>query len=234
MFHDEQNLRATQEECYSVAVGSSNLRHDPVRPGAVQMLIAAGISPHSLGTALMRLRTEWDSTAKPMPATVEQLRAIAATFQREGNGLVIVEKVGDSEALEEVTPMVAATRQADGWYAGELARLLGRLKSLPIVRGELLRWTAAEGIEGGPHVVAAVLLWWLNGACPVCKGVRKKVVEGTGRTSSKNCSKCRGLGESQVPHGFLGRKVLGYIRHCQSNAAKHLRDIRWRHQLTSR
>jgi hypothetical protein len=231
---DDVNAPPTIEEGYGTAIGSSNLKFDAERPGAVQLIIAAGLSPHMLGSALMRLRTEWDTVAKPVPATPEQLRALAASYPREPGGLVLVQRKpllnGKPAEPELVTPMVAAQRQADEWHATEMRNLLQRLKSLPMVRDALNRWATAEGIEGAPHVVAAVMLWWLNNTCPVCKGAKNKVVEGTGRTSAKLCRECKGSGEMRVPHGFLGRKVLGYMNHCRTDASAHLRAMKWRHQ----
>lgn len=232
---EDQNPPPTVEEGYSTAIGSSNLKHDPDRPGAVQMIIAAGINPHTLGKALMRLRTEWDASAKPIAPLPEQVRALASTYRKEKSGLVLVPKAGGKPGeTEAVTPVVAAQREADGWHEIELGRLLQRLKTLPMVRGALVRWATDEGIEGAPHVVAAVLIWWLDNRCRTCKGVQKRVVEGTGRTSSKNCSKCHGTGEMKVPHGFLGRKVLGHINACRGSASKHLKETKWRHHAPER
>lgn len=54
------------EEAYTRAgTSSSNLRVDPDRRGDADVLIAAGWSPGMLGSALMRLRGEWDSVAAP-------------------------------------------------------------------------------------------------------------------------------------------------------------------------
>jgi hypothetical protein len=236
---DETNPPPTLEESYSTAISSSNLKFDLDRPGAVQLIIHAGISPHTLGSALMRLRTEWDSVSKPVPATVAQLRALAATFPREGSGLVKVEARppigadGKPAPPQFVTPMVAAQRQADDWHALELLNLMQRLKTLDSVRDSLNKWAYAEGIENAPHVVAAVLMWWLNSTCTECKGAKNKVVPGTGRTSAKLCTKCKGTGELKVPHGFLGRKVLGYMNSCRHAASAHLRSMKWRHTPTT-
>lgn len=236
---DDTNAPPTLEEGYSTAISSSNLKFDLDRPGAVQLIIHAGLSPHRLGSALMRLRTEWDAVSKPVPATLAQLKALAATFPREDTGLVKVEPRPATDAdgkpapPQFVTPMVAAQRQADDWHAVEVLNLMQRLKSLPAVRHSLDDWAADEGIEDAPHVVAAVLLWWLNSTCQQCMGVKNKVVPGTGRTSAKVCTKCKGTGEMKVPHGFLGRKVLGYMNSCRHAASAHLRSMKWRHTPTT-
>jgi len=49
MFNDDdQNSPPTVEEGHT-AIGSSNMKHDPERPNAVHVIVAAGISPHRLG-----------------------------------------------------------------------------------------------------------------------------------------------------------------------------------------
>jgi hypothetical protein len=235
MLNDDFDTKPTIDESYTTAIGASNLRHDPQRPGAVNIIIAAGINPHRLGLALLRLRTEWDCSAKPSRPTLEQLRAMASTYPRELGGMVLIPsdkkpEPGKEQEMRLVTPMAAAQREANSWYAGELSGLFQRLKSLPMVRDALIHWATEQGIEGAPHVVAAVLLWWLDSRCPVCHGVRLRVVEGTGRTSSKACNECKGEGEAKVPHGFLGRKVVSYMGHCRGSATSHLKDTRQRYR----
>jgi hypothetical protein len=233
MHEEDQNPPPTVEESYATAIGSSNLKHDPDRPNAVNVIIAAGISPHRLGAALMRLRTEWDSSAKPKPAMEEQIKALALSLQvtRRPPYVINPERMEDHvNHMSRAWCLDEARRQAAEWHSGELAKLLHRLKTLPMVRDALIHWATDQGIEGAPHVVAAVLLWWLNSICPVCKGVKKRVVQGTGRTGSKDCTECKGLGEIKVPHGFLGRKVLSFMNHCRIANSKHLRDMKWRHK----
>lgn len=233
MLHDEDdaNARPTIEEGYITSMGASNLKYDHARTGAVDMIIAAGINPHRMGLALLRLRSEWDGSAKPIARTPEQVRSIAGTYAREPNGLVRVQKPGEKPGvMEEVTPMVVAQREADCWHDVEMRRLLGRMKSLPIVRSALVHWAGAAGIEGPEHVVAAALLWWLAPSCLTCQGIGKRVVEGTGRTSGKPCKDCRGTREARIPHGFLGRKVLGYMSECMTAAKGGFKATKWGHK----
>lgn len=231
MLNDDTDPKPTTGEMYASAIGASNLRYDPERPSAANLIIAAGMNPHRLGLALLRLRTEWDCSAKPRPPTPEQLHALASTYPREAGGMVLVPanenaEAGKSSMMVPVTPMAAAQREANAWYARELASLLQRLKSLPWVRDALIHWASEQGIESAPHVVAACIRWWLDNRCPVCHGVRLRVVEGTGRTSSKACAECKGSGEANVPHGFLGRKVIGYMGHSHGSATSHLKETR--------
>lgn len=232
MLIDEENPPPTIEEAYATTIGSSNLRHEFDRPGAVQLIIAAGINPHTLGKALMRLRTEWDTSAKPKPATEEQIKGLARSLQVTRRPLYVIspERMQDHvNHMSRAWCLDEAHRQAAVWHADELTRLLQRLKSMPMVRGALIPWAEIQGIDGAQHVVAAALLWWLHSICPACKGVQKKVVQGTGRTSSKNCTACKGEGNTKVPHGFLGRKVVGFINNAVHDAWDHLRHTKWRH-----
>lgn len=60
----------TVEESYTSATQSSNLRCDPDRRTDVDLLIAAGCTPGILGAALMRLRSEFDSSSEKQARTV--------------------------------------------------------------------------------------------------------------------------------------------------------------------
>lgn len=201
----------TIAERYTVSVGSSNLRVILDRPGVADMVIAAGMNPHRMGMALRRLASEWDAVGKPPPPSAAVIEAMAAKYPRiEGSGLVLVTSKGRDEHL---IPLVAAKREAEKWHRHELGLLCQRLKTLPSVRDGLVHW-AKSMVDDPIHLVSAVLVWWTNQICPVCEGVKKKVVAGTGRTSSKNCPACKGLGEAKIPHGANGKKLLGYMQSC--------------------
>ena len=218
-------------EQYSTAVGASNLRVQADRRSSGDMIIAAGMNTHRLGMALRRLATEWDVVGKPPPICERNLEAMAAKYPRlKGTGLVLVISIDrkGQTICEELIPLVAAKREADKWHAHELGLLFQRLKTLPEVRAALVYWAAYWGMQGPEHVVGSVLQWCLAPVCQVCQGVKKRVVAGTGRTGSKNCRECRGMGERKVPHGTDGRRVLGYINECQRASVKGLRD-KFRH-----
>lgn len=206
------------DERYASAIGTSNLRVEGERRTPADMVIAAGMNPHRLGMALRRLATEWDAVGKPPPPNAQNIEAMAAKYPRiPGTGLVELRG-------EQMTPAAAARREADDWYAHELGLLFQRLKTLPEVRAALVHWASAREIEDSVHVVGAVLQWWLHKTCPVCHGVKKRVVQGTGRTSSKDCHKCKGTGEAKVPRGWAGRKMLGYMNESMRAASAGLRQ----------
>lgn len=58
------NDAQTIEERYITANKASNLRVEADKGGAVDVIIAAGMSPSRLGSALLRLHSEWDGAAK--------------------------------------------------------------------------------------------------------------------------------------------------------------------------
>lgn len=204
-------------ERYTSAVGTSNLRVQAERSSPADMVIAAGMNQHRLGMALRRLATEWDCVGKPRSPSDAYVRAIAATIPRIP-GDSMVEYHG-----KRMTPLQAARKEADRWYSHELGLMFQRLKTLPEVRAALIQWAADKGMEGPEHIVGAVLQWWLAPACPVCHGVKKKIIHGTGRTSSKDCGECKGSGERKLPHGLEGRRVLAHMQNSMNAAVVGLR-----------
>ena len=231
----------TIEEQYGTSVGASNLRVMAERRTPADMVIAAGMNKHRLGMQLRRLATEWDAVGKPPRPDARNIEAMAAKYKRiPDTGLVLVESVDrDGNPVEErLLPLVAAQREAERWYAHDLGLLFQRLKTLPETREALVfefkkraengwhtpyryPWNRVDEVR---HVVAAVLQWWLAPICQTCHGVKKRVIAGTGRTGSKDCSACRGTGERSVPHSYIGRQVIKYMNDCQWNAVDKLRE----------
>jgi len=233
MLHQD-NMRADVEESYGSAVAASSLKVEPHRRTAADMVIAAGMNSHRMGLALMRLRTEWDRSAKPLPLAPATIETLAAKLPKveDGEHAGLVREVVDGEERFRL-PLVVAKEQADAWYEHELKLLLQQLKTLPAVRDALIVWAEGEGLEEGVHLVVAVLLWWLDSRCPVCQGSGKKIIAGTGgRSSGKACGECRknpNPGERKVPHGGRGRKLLAYLNDCRRGARVEL-DGKFRHQ----
>lgn len=62
MLNDEAR---TVAERYSVAVHSHNLKVEPDRRTDADVLMAAGMTHSMLGAVLLRLKSEWDGSAKP-------------------------------------------------------------------------------------------------------------------------------------------------------------------------
>lgn len=220
---EDEEKRACIGEQYMTAVGTSSLKVDLERRTVADQVIAAGMNPHRLGMALRRLMAEWDGKAKPQPMTAQMIEALAASLDRvpagkENAGLVRQDK--DGKILYRTPPAVAAD-QAQDWHTHELGLLFMGLKTLPMVRDALVHWADEQEIEGGVHVAAAVLQWWLSPKCPVCKGLGFKVEEGTNRKSGKACryKHCAG-GELRLPHQAAGRRMLALIRSALAHSAR--------------
>lgn len=131
-------------------------------------------------------------------------------------GLVRVEADGK---VAYRLPLAVAKDKARAQHQNAMSDLVESMKGLSAVRDGLVHWL---GKEDGVHVVAAVLLWWLDPWCPTCSGSGVRVVAGTGGRSSGKCSDCKGIsanaGERRIPHGGLGKRVLSQINDCLKNA----------------
>lgn len=131
-------------------------------------------------------------------------------------------------------PLAVAADMAQDWHRHELLLLLQGLKTLPSIRDALIVKCRAEGWEGDVHLVAQVLLWWLDSRCEVCHGRRNRVIPGTGRTGSKPCGECKGTGSKSAPYGWQGAKMLGYIKACLTSAAQDLSEGTFKHQRSKK
>jgi hypothetical protein len=118
-------------------------------------------------------------------------------------------------------------REAQAWLLHEQKILMGKLKTLPSVRGQveqhLMQWGYAEPASKS----AAVLLWWLDQTCHHCHGTKYEIVPGTNRQSGKLCRTCQGSGLMPVPHGQDGRRLANWLDGCtqlaRTQISKHLR-----------
>lgn len=230
------------EETYTAAVGTSNLKFDSREgspTGAAGMLIAAGWSPTRLGAALMRLHSEWDSSAKPEKPTAAQIKALAATVKDvelvvDGKPVLVDGKpkmvpgfvlVGDRKVPRDFW----AFEEAHRWYEQELRALVGRLKTLTDARRELTLQAMKWKIADPERTAGAIIKYWLDQTCNGCDGLKWKKAPGSPSLSAKMCQACDGTGISPVPHGQEGRRLANYMDDCVSIAR---RDISKRLQNT--
>lgn len=190
----------TVDEIYTTATHASNLRvHvDADRRSQADVLIAAAWNTSRLGSALLRLHSEFDGAQHPRRLTADAVKVMAQSM------------AGHREAV----------KLADHWYRNEVALMMARLKSLPEVRHQLTMQAAKWGIFQPQDVAAAVLIWWLDRQCPQCHGVKFQVIEGTPSLSHKLCKCCRGTGEARLPHMSEGRRLANHIEDC-IGAARH-------------
>jgi len=186
------------DEKYTSATHASNLRVEADRTGQADVIIAAGMSPSRLGAALLRLHSERDGASMPPPMPPERIELYARTLTGT-----------------QTEKLAKAHRIAHDWHKHELALMLFRLKSLPMVRAELRRVADGYGIAG--DVAVEVLFWWLDKVCKTCNGVQREVIPNTpmlGRT----CPACKGTGEARLPGGDQGRRIESYINDALSAA----------------
>jgi len=103
-------------------------------------------------------------------------------------------------------------------YLHEMGLLLGKLKSLPEVRHQLEIKALSWGIQDAATLTALVLMWWLDRACPLCHGVRWKVIPNTPSLSGRFCPRCHGTGEAHFPADSDAAKLMNYMERCLGSA----------------
>jgi hypothetical protein len=201
----------TTEERYTSATHASNLRCESDKPGQIDPIIAAGMSPSRLGAALLRLHSEYDGVAKPRAMASKQIAVIAKAFDSKGLPVVLT---GAGVIAHKERRMNQANQMVGKWLANEITLFMVSLKSLPGVREQLAMAADRTGISR--EVSGAVLLWWLDHKCPACGGTALELVNG-GKTG-RACKKCRGTGNALLPGDDDGRRVEAYIKQCLDSA----------------
>ncbi len=213
----QENPPPDVAEQYASATNASNLRveMDAGRRGPADILMAAAWSPSRLGSALLRLHSEWDGAQHPRKMTAEAVQALALT-------LAVPKDC--PPARKSAAQLAEARKTADAWHAHEVGILLGRLKTLPDVREHLTHQAAAWGCDNPRNVAASVLRWWLDRKCPTCNGTKFEVIAGTGRQSGKVCKSCKGVGEAHIPCWEPGRKMAKYMDDAVNQARTQIRN----------
>ena len=118
---------------------------------------------------------------------------------------------------------------ACGWSASRIGAALMRLHTRPDrngleqMHGFISQQAAYWGIERPEAVAASVLSWWLSHVCGKCSGVRFELVPGTPMLSNRHCKACKGTGESVLPHGSDGRRLVGFLDDCKSRATDSIK-----------
>ena len=109
-------------------------------------------------------------------------------------------------------------------YMHEMAMLLGKLKTLPEVREQLMIQADKWGCDNPKNVAGAILQWWLDRRCNTCHGTRFEVIAGTGRQSGKVCKSCRGTGEAHIPCWEPGRRMANFMDDAVNQARTQIRN----------
>jgi hypothetical protein len=217
----EDNTR-TIDEAYSSAVNATTIRLTPTDLGTIgsaEVLLAAGTargSTTSIGAALLRLHSEYDSAEKPRmaPASMFAPRIQSKHLRNDSPAAL------DGQIRQYVAH--TACQAAQAYNEHETRLLLGKLKALPCVRRHLTLEVAAWKVEHPQEVGTSVLCWWLNQTCPVCNGTRWQTHPG-GKQGAKACKACGGTGKAKLPYGEVGRRLASFIEDCVDGARQQIR-----------
>lgn len=201
----------TTEERYAIAISSTNLRVEADKGGAGDVLIAVGWSPSRLGSALMRLQSEYDGIEKPRPVCLDGLVKMALKHKKQNPSW----KQKECEA--------AAMADSKKWLANEKQLFLGKLKTLPAVIEQITVQAAKWRIEQPIRVSTVIIGHWLNQVCPECNGVKFELIKDTPSASSKVCRVCQGVGVTATPYGGDGKRLANYLDDCRSRAIVSIR-----------
>lgn len=178
-----------------MANNTSNLLVEAHRPGPADLLIASAWSHSRLGSAMLRLHSEWDAAQKPRKPTPETINALAVSMGREH-----------------------AYKTATAWFEGEILDLMGRLHTLGEVRAQVAVKAADWRISDPEIKAAAVVKFWLDQTCHPCAGLRFRPIPNAPALSNKVCPTCSGSGLSQVPYGAEGKRLANYMDDCVQRA----------------
>lgn len=206
--------KPTISERYGSANSASVLRAEATRSGPLDLIIAAGMSPHRLGTALLRLVSEWDGAAKPMIYSADYfLPGLQAGFR------AAYPERGATDAEKKDVKRQAQTLAVAANFT-EARLLMGKLRTLPLVRAAL-HYTAAHEMrfEEPEKVVASTLYWWLDRNCTACQGRKQQTAKGSPALTRAACSGCGGSGLRALPYGDAARQLTAYMSSCTERAA---------------
>jgi len=208
----------TIEEAYESACSTTDLGVEPDKKKPADILIAGGWSDSHLGMALLRLRSEWESSEKPrLPDPY------------------LITKLGDQlndQARKKIPPgpldgHARAKTLAHTWYTNELKMLRLKLKGLPSVAHQLYLKAERKGIPR--EIIPQVMAWWLSQTCLACGGHGKTLIPGSPTLSAHDCQVCRGTGKKKLPEGQNGR-WLANLMDSSVNSAKQSLKNRFVHQ----
>ena len=194
--------RPTIGERYSSAMGSSHLKMTE-RRGDLDIIIAAGLIPDGLASALFRLAHEYDGVRAEHRAAESRLRI--KEFEAQG---------------QKPTEAEATIKQAEAEALTAHALILARLRSLERTKnlfGEFAIQEATRQRFMRPDREALILAGqvldvWLNPNCKRCDG--RGTMGGSHRGEiSTVCKACKGTGHrrDQIGRDEPQRKFAGHL-----------------------
>jgi len=221
MLGTDTNSRSI-DESYSIACTTSDMRVEGDRRGDADVIIASGWSPVRMGSALLRLASEFDTSARPKPPTREEIDVLALSEVKR-------ETIGKDDEGRPIVKIIrlghkSAQAKAWEWHASELNKFMGKLKSLPGVKREVIDFATRDGIEGAEAKAPAALGWWLMQNCLSCHGRQETEIVGTARLSGRECRICHGSGKSPTPYGSEGRRIANVLDDCVQRARQSIKQ----------
>lgn len=223
MATDINNPPPSLEERYGSATVSSNLRIDENRPGAVNLIIAAGVAARGdqkgsrvLGGALERLLSEWNRVAKPQRMPVKSIREwidalplikVGERVDKDGQTVAIMGRDKDGARRKRIEQQ----ELSDALYKQELMQLAQKLPSRFLVREILFHMALQWDCDEPEELVAGAIVYWLASKCRTCHGT------GSVRAGEKirTCADCEGGTEAPVPGADPGRRLVNYLDLCR-------------------
>jgi hypothetical protein len=197
-----ENIPPTVVERYQVAVSTSDLTGfggmipNGYGKSASNVLIAAALSSKdSMGQVLSRLLDEWQGAAKPPHPTESIIKALADRYRADDEKDRAAQKAHGTSYKPCAKPESRARSEALVWYARELRRLSGQLKSRRAALEKLHAYAKAKGFHEDD--VGPALFHFLSPACPVCNGLGSRKVPGA-PALGKPCYACEGTGNTIV------------------------------------
>ena len=118
---------------------------------------------------------------------------------------------------------------AVGWSPSRIGAALMRLQTkadrsgLEQVHEQIMIQAVKWNIERPAAVSAAVLAWWLNHVCGVCRGQRMEAIAGTPSLSSRPCKACKGTGEAKLAYGDGARRLAEWVENCKDHSVASVR-----------
>jgi len=212
--------RPNVEETYISAGNTSNLVMD-TREGAparaADILVAAGWSASILGSALMRLHSEYDGAERLRIAEPAQFINDAAPRRPLAGKATASEVAAKAKAL------------ADRANEQSVLLLMGQLKSFRGVQAMAQHVARLWQLHKPEETADAVVWWWLDKTCRACSGLKFERAPGAPALSAKACRSCKASGELPLPGGDggyrLARMLDESVERARASIKKRLRNM---------